>query len=91
MIANVLYTQAQLLDKALDKVKTTGLFITTVVALNDLNDADKTWNNFKVHFTKAYKVHLNSSPTTGAAGYHGPAANIRAINNNISTANSKLR
>ena len=42
VIAEVSYTQTQLLGKALDKVKTAGLFITAVVAWNDPNDANKT-------------------------------------------------
>ena len=48
------YTQALLLDQALDKIKKTGLFIQTVVTWNARPPNEKHWANFKAHFTRAY-------------------------------------
>ena len=43
VIAGVPHTPAQLLNKGLDKVKTTGLFITAVVQWNGLDPNVKSW------------------------------------------------
>ena len=71
--AGVPYSQAQLLDRGLDNLKKTGLFITAVVEWNGFDPLNKTWNNFKSHITEAYKARLDSGPTAEAAGYHGAA------------------
>ena len=65
VIARVPYTQEQLLDQALDKIKKTGLFIQNVVTWNALPPADKKWATFKAHLTRAYDAHLDSGPTAG--------------------------
>ena len=61
-IAGVLYTQAQLLNQALNKIKKKGLFIQAVVAWNARVPNDKTLNNLKSHFTEAYDTHIENSP-----------------------------
>ena len=71
--AGVPYSQAQLLDKGLGNLKKTGLFITAVVEWNGFDPLNKTWNNFKAHFTEAYEARLDSGPTAATAGYHGAA------------------
>ena len=74
VLAGVPYTQAQLLNQALDKIKKTGLFIQNIVTWNVLPPSEKKWVNFKTHFTQAYDTHLESGPTAGDAEYHGTAA-----------------
>ena len=74
------HTSMQLLDKGLDNVKKTGLFITAVVEWNGFDELNKTWNEFKAHFTEAYEARLDSGPTAATAGYHG-AANTNALAN----------
>ena len=71
--AGIPHTSMQLLDKGLDNVKKTGLFITAVVEWNGFNDLNKSWNEFKAHFTEAYEARLDSGPTAATAGYHGAA------------------
>ena len=71
--AGVPYSSMQLLDKGLDNIKKTGIFITAIVEWNGFDDADKSWNNFKAHFTEAFAARLDSGPTAATAGYHGAA------------------
>ena len=71
--AGIPYTTEQLLDRALDNIKKTGLFIMAVVEWNGFDPANKTWNEFKAHFTEAYEARLDSGPTAATAGYHGTA------------------
>ena len=71
--AGVPYSSVQLLDKGLDNVKKTGIFITAIVEWNGFVDADKSWNNFKAHFAEAFAARLDSGPTAATAGYHGAA------------------
>ena len=93
VIAGVPYTQAQLLDQALDKIKKMGLFIQNVVSWNARPPNEKSWTNFTANFTQAYDVHLESGPMAGAAGYHGAAAalsndhSIGSITNSIAQMN----
>jgi hypothetical protein len=79
--AGIPYSLMHLLDKGLDNIKKTGLFITAVVEWNGFDDANKSWNEFKAHFTEAFEAHLDSGPTAATAGYHG-AANVLANNDN---------
>ena len=73
VIAEVPYTQVQLLDQALDKIKKTGLYTKAMVPWNTKDPADKTYRNAKEHFVSAYDAHLESGPTANTAGYHGAA------------------
>ena len=81
VIAGVPYSQAQLIDRALDNVKQTGLYLTAVMEWNGLNPARKLWNDFKHHFVAVYELRLGSGPTAGAAGYYDAVA---ALSNNDS-------
>ena len=45
VIAEVPYTQANLTDQALDKMKKTGMFTNNVVTRNARPDNEKTWQN----------------------------------------------
>ena len=62
------YTQAQLLDQALGKIKKTGLFTNSVTTWNARDSNDKNWQNMKAHFIAAYDAYLESGPTTNTAG-----------------------
>ena len=68
------YTQVQLLDQALDKIKKTGLYTNAVMAWNAKAPTDKMYRNAKEHFVAAYDAHLKSAPTANTAGHHGAAA-----------------
>ena len=68
------YTQVQLLDQALDKIKKTGLYTNVVMAWNAKAPTDKMYRNAKEHFVAAYDAHLKSAPTANTAGHHGAAA-----------------
>ena len=74
VIADVPYTMVQLMDKALNKIKKTGVFRTNVTAWAARNRNDKNWQNLKAHFIAAYDAHLESGPIANTAGYHGAAA-----------------
>ena len=82
------YTQAQLLDQALDKIKKTGLFTRSVTTWNARDPNDKHWQNMKAHFIATYDAHLESGPTATRAGYHGAAAALSVDNSLGSIPNS---
>lgn len=71
IITGPAYTNSQLIDKLLDNVKQTGLYMTVVQDWNALPQQDKTWDKFKELFIEAYELRLDSGQTAGAAGYHG--------------------
>ena len=73
IITGPAYTNSQLIDRALDNVKQTGLYMTAIQDWNALPQQEKTWNKFKEVFIEAYELRLDSGPTAGAAGYHGAA------------------
>ena len=77
------YTELQLADRALDRVKLTGMYQQACIEWCAVNPKD--WNTFKNHFTKAYKTRLESDPTEGAAGYHGAANVVDNDNDSIGT------
>ena len=82
VIAEVPYTQAQLLDQALDKNKKTGLFIQTNITWNALLPNEKNWANFKTHFARAYDSHLERGTRRGPQDIMGrlrPLATTTAL------------
>ena len=87
------YTQAHLLDQALDKIKKTGLFTNSVTEWNARDPNDKIWRNMNAHFITACDTHLESGPTANTAGYHGAAAalsdddSLGSITNSITQMN----
>ena len=62
------------MDRALDQVKQTGLYMQACIKWASLDPAQRDWPAFKNHFTDAYETRLESGPTAAAAGYHGAAA-----------------
>ena len=48
----------------------TGLFFDDCNAWRQKPDADKTWQNFKTHFTEAYRQHRLQTTTMQASSYH---------------------
>ena len=69
------FTELQLVDRALDQIKQTGLYMTACIEWKAMDEAVRDWPAFKDHFTEAYETRLDSGPTAGTAGYHG-AANV---------------
>ena len=85
VITGVSYSQAQLLDRALDNIKQTGLYMMAFMDWNRYDPANKTWEISKAHFVQAYELRLNSGPMSGAAVYLGATA---AYSNDDSLGNS---
>lgn len=81
--AGVPYSSMQLLDTGLDNVKKTGLFITAVVEWNGFDPGNKSWYEFKAHFTEGYEARLDSGPTAATTGYHGAAMALADDNNSL--------
>ena len=69
------YTEQQLVDRALDQIKQTGLYMTACIEWRAIDEMLRDWPTFKDHFTEAYETRLDSGPTAGTAGFHG-AANV---------------
>ena len=100
VIAKMPYTQTQLTDQALDKIKKTGMFTNNMITWNARPDNKKTWQILKVHSIKVYDAHLESGSDDDSIGSitnsinqinMGNHANISAINESMTTANSELR
>ena len=66
----------------------TRFFIQVFVVWNACAINNKTWSNFKIHFTEAYDTHLESVPAPGAAGYHDAAAALSDDDSISSVTNS---
>ena len=62
------YTEAQMVGKALDAIKKTGLYETAVVEWQGFDDANKTWPELKAHFGEAYEIRLASGAGTSRTG-----------------------
>jgi len=62
IIAQPAYTTAQMVDKAKTAVQLTGLYQTAILEWNALDDVDKTWANFKNHFTVRRRTKTISRP-----------------------------
>ena len=68
------YTMEQLIDKdkAIVAIQKTKLYETALLEWEALNEINKTWNELKAHFTKAYES------GTGTASFHGYVNNAEA-------------
>jgi hypothetical protein len=65
---------AQKLSSAYSKIFKSGKFNSACCRWDEKNEADKTWNNFKIHFAAAYRQHIkNQGETVGAQGYANAA------------------
>ena len=69
------YTPGQLIDRAHNAVKRTGLYSRAVVEWEAFPEVNKTWPEWKEHFIEAYEAREASGVTSGGAGYHG-ASNV---------------
>ena len=83
------YTVAQMIDKALTAIQSTGLFPIAVLEWNGFDENNKTWPEFKSHFIEAYEIWLTSGAGAASSnnGYHGAAnAQDNADDDSITTA-----
>eukprot|EP00804_Cyclotella_cryptica_P017051 CCRYP_003288-RA/>CCRYP_003288-RA protein AED:0.71 eAED:0.43 QI:0/0/0/1/1/1/2/0/302 len=63
------FTMEQIIDKAIVAIQLTGLYETTLLEWSGFAEANKTWQQLKLHFEEAYKLRLASGQ--GTAGTHG--------------------
>jgi hypothetical protein len=65
---------AQKLSSAYSKIFKSGKFNSACRRWDEIIEADKTWNNFKIHFAAAYRQHRQmQGETVGAQGYANAA------------------
>ena len=76
MVCTPLFTEDQLINKALLVIKLTGAFKIAITEWNKFDAENKNWHKLKAHFSNAYNIRLGiGSGTACMAGYHG-AANV---------------
>jgi hypothetical protein len=67
---------AQKLSSAYSKIFKSGKFNSACRRWDEKLEADKTWNNFKIHFAAAYRQHRKiQGETVGAQGFANAAVN----------------
>ena len=84
------YTNKQVLTRAYNLILQTGLFTDPCREWRHKLPADKTWNNFKIHFAKAHKELRQQQDTAHRTGMHATNAVITAIQNDASQAIQEL-
>lgn len=67
---NQAFSAAQILNCAYTLVFNTGLFFDDCKMWNNKAEADKTWSNFKKHFSEAHRVLKLQQRTSQQAGFH---------------------
>ena len=61
-----------MVDKALINIQLTSMYSTEILEWNAIDEANKTWPEFKAHFTEVYDLRIHSGTETGGTmGYHG--------------------
>ena len=83
-LANQPHSDSQVLSNAYSLVYKTGLFFSDCEKWMEKAAADKTWDNFKLHFMKAMQKHKNRETITAKQAGYGQANNIN--NENIANA-----
>eukprot|EP00804_Cyclotella_cryptica_P001036 CCRYP_008351-RA/>CCRYP_008351-RA protein AED:0.69 eAED:0.47 QI:0/-1/0/1/-1/1/1/0/427 len=63
------FTMEQIIDKAVLAIQLTGLYKTALLEWSGFAEANKTWQQLKLHFEEAYELRLASGQ--GTAGTHG--------------------
>eukprot|EP00804_Cyclotella_cryptica_P024020 CCRYP_020051-RA/>CCRYP_020051-RA protein AED:0.50 eAED:0.38 QI:0/-1/0/1/-1/1/1/0/399 len=63
------FTMEQIIDKAIVAIQLTGLYETVLLEWSGFAEANKTWQQLKLHFEEAYKLRLASGQ--GTASTHG--------------------
>ena len=64
------YTTGQVINAAYTLVFNTGMFFEDCKYWRQKADADKTWENFKIHFNEAHQQQRIQQATMQTAGYH---------------------
>jgi hypothetical protein len=77
------FTMDQIIDKAIVAIQLMGLYETALLKWSGFAEANKTWQQLKLHFEEAYELRLASGQ--GTAGTHG-YVNSATSNNNESIA-----
>ena len=71
------FTADQMIDKALRAIQATGVYSIAILEWNAFDENNKTWPEFKAHFSEAYEVQLQSGAGTGNP-YHGASNAVEA-------------
>ena len=89
--ANLEKTEAQLVDYGLNIIRNTGEFETAILEWNAKDAVDKTWYEFKTHFTDAHTA-LSEVRGTSMRGTHFHQANatIEALRTDMSAIRNDL-
>ena len=66
------YTAEQMIEKAITSIQRTGLYSMVIMEWKAFTNEDKTWPEFKAHFSEDYETRLQSGTTVGNP-YHGAA------------------
>lgn len=89
ILAKPPYTMEQLIDKAIIAIQRTGLYETALLEWAGFDEANKTWQQLKLHFEEAYEIRLASGQ--GTAVFHGYVNNAEAEDDDsISTIQESL-
>ena len=72
LVTKPAYSTEQMVDKALIAIQLTSLYYTAILECNAIDEVNKTWPEFKAHFTEAYDLRIRSGAgTAGTMGYYG--------------------
>jgi hypothetical protein len=84
------YSAAQVVTNAYLLIFTTAMFPESCRKWHCKTEAEKTWANFKTHFTEAHQDWRLSQGTTQTAGYHGTNNTMDSFVNNTADAFANL-
>ncbi len=89
--ANIPFTEKQLIEKGLQIIRNTRDFDIALTEWRDRPKADKTWNNFKLHFLDAQQTLKEvRGPTMQQAGYHHANALASQIRTEFNDRNTEV-
>eukprot|EP00804_Cyclotella_cryptica_P006988 CCRYP_007119-RA/>CCRYP_007119-RA protein AED:0.63 eAED:0.16 QI:0/0/0/0.5/1/1/2/0/878 len=75
------FTMEQIIHKAIVAIQLTGLYETALHEWSGFTEANKTWQQLKLHFEEAYELRLASGQ--GTAGTHGYVNSATATDDNF--------
>ena len=90
ILAKPPFTLEQLIDKAIIAIQRTALYETALLEWQGFDDANKTWEQLKLHFEEAYEIRLASGQ--GTAATHGYVNNAEvADDDSLSSIHESLQ
>jgi hypothetical protein len=84
------YTASQVVTNAYNLIANTGLFRDACREWRRRPEVDKTWDNYKLHFTEAHQDWRLNQDTAQGAGYHGANSAMDSFVNDTAKAFANL-